>query len=117
MSDRVLAEIREELETIRRTAEHALELLTRLGAGFGPPSGVSPNSSALGVDRVRQVRDVLPHDLLSKFTIVDQGGGLVTIKAEWLGKPDWARVDGKVKQMGGRWIKDGKNSRWEIHVP
>jgi len=48
---------------------------------------------------------------------VDQGDGLVSIKTTWLQRPDWQRLDEKVKSMGGTWIADGKRSRWEVHVP
>lgn len=114
---RVLADLRAELEAIRRTCDIALETLAKLGAGFGPASEVAPRAPGPMPSSVRQVRDVLPAGLLGKFTIVDQGDGLVTIKTEWLERDVWARVDRKVKSMGGRWIPDGKNSRWEVHVP
>ena len=117
MSDRLLAELRSELETIRRTAEIALEKLARLGAGFGPPPEVGPSTQDTWDERVRRVRDVLPGDLLPKLTIVEQYGEVLSIAAEWLGRPDWGRVDSAVKSMGGKWIRAGKESRWEVQVP
>lgn len=117
MSQQVLAEIRSELETIRRTAEIALEKLASLGAGFGSVSGVPRVPVEGGRSAVDQVRDVLPYYVLSQLSVIDQGG-VVTIRSkEWLKGRLWGEVDDKVKQMGGRWIRDGKASRWEVSVP
>ena len=111
---RGLIVIRTELEIIRRAVDRSLEELAKLGAGFGPAPSTKSFDPTTTASLEARVRDVLPGDLLEKLTVVDQGDGLVTIKAEWLGKEAWGRLDAKVKQMGGAWIRDGKNSRWEL---
>ena len=111
---RHLEELRKDLEAIRTAATLGLNRLARLGAGFGPAPAPRVPGPATSTSLEARVRDVLPWDLLEKLTVVDQGDGLITIKAEWLGKEDWGRLDRKVKSMGGAWIRDGKNSRWEL---
>jgi len=114
MSDRLLAELRDELMTIRRTAEIALEKLARLGAGFKPAEEDTRVPYSRDPTVEARVRDSLPGDLLPKLTVLAQGDGRVTITSTWLSRSNWGRVDKKVKAMGGVWIKDGKNSRWEV---
>jgi len=113
----VLAELRELLLAMKATAERSLEKLAKLGVGYGPASSTPSTSRTPQAARYWAIRDLLPEDLLSKLTVVDQGDGVYTVTAEWLGKADWARVDGKVKSVGGTWIRDGKASRWEIPTP
>lgn len=117
MSDRALSVIREDLETIRRTATAALEMLATLGAGFAPAADVPRGTPETRVDSARQVRELLPYDLLPKLTVVAQVDGLVTITAPWLTAPSFDQVTQAVKKMGGRWIKAGKASRWEVPIP
>ena len=107
----ILEELRDELEAIRRMATLALEKLAKLGAGFKPARDVGRPQPRDTWAVVQRVRDALPEDLLPKLTVVDQGDGVVTITSEWLGSPDWNRLNNKVKQMGGRWIRAGKDSR------
>lgn len=114
MSDRLLQEIRDELETIRRTATIALEKMAQLGAGFAPVQPVTRVPAAGAQSPVARVRDGLPQDLLPKLKVLDQGSGLVSISTEWLERPDWVRLDKKIKSMGGAWHPAGKSSRWEI---
>lgn len=117
MSDRYLEELREDLYMIRRAATRALERLAALGAGFAPAADVPPVPSESSSSVMDQIRAGLPEDLVSKLTVVYQVDGVVTVTAPWLATDSFDAVTQAVKAMGGRWIKAGKASRWEIPVP
>ena len=116
-TEQVLRELRELLLAMKATAERSLEKLATLGAGFGPAPSTPSTPQGPRSARYWSVMNLLPADLLPKLTVVDQGDGVYTVTAEWLGKEDWRRVDGAVKSIGGTWIRDGKASRWEIPTP
>ena len=112
----MLQGLREELELIRSTSTRALETLAKLGAGFGPPAGVTRVPEEPTGSIMDRIRDVLPEDVLPKLTLVRQVDGFVTITATWLGKGAFEAVTQAVKSMGGTWISAGKESRWEVPI-
>jgi hypothetical protein len=61
-----------------------------------------------------KVKKHLPQDLLSKVTVLLQNSGYVTISSRSLSRPDWDRIDKKVRQMGGIWVSNGRNKYWSI---
>ena len=38
----------------------------------------------------------------------------VFITAKWMGKDKWREVNTIIEAHGGEWIKDGKDSHWEV---
>jgi hypothetical protein len=61
-----------------------------------------------------KVKKHLPQDLLSEVTVLLQNSGYVTISSRSLTRPDWHRIDEKVRQMGGIWVSNGRNKYWSI---
>lgn len=61
-----------------------------------------------------EVRKLLPKDLLPFVTILFHETGYVTICPKQLMQSDWIRMNNKVKQLGGIWISNQKQSHWSI---
>jgi len=61
-----------------------------------------------------KVKKLLPQDLLPQVTVLLQDSGYVTISSGSLTRPDWHRIDEKVRQMGGIWVSSGRNKYWSI---
>jgi hypothetical protein len=61
-----------------------------------------------------EVRKHLPQDLLSQVTVLLQDSGYVTISPRVLTRPDWYRIDEKVRQMGGLWVSNERYNHWSI---
>src|SRR4030042_4256965 len=54
----------------------------------------------------------LPQDLLPKVTVLLQGSGYVTISPRALTRPDWRRIDEKVRRLGGLWVSNERHNHW-----
>ena len=61
-----------------------------------------------------KVKKHLPQDLLPQVTVVLQDSGYVTISSRSLTRPDWHRIDEKVRQMGGIWVSSEGNKYCRI---
>jgi len=61
-----------------------------------------------------EVQKHLPQDLLPKVTVLLQDSGYVTISPRVLTRPDWHRIDEKVRQMGGLWVSNERYNHWSI---
>ncbi len=61
-----------------------------------------------------KVRKHLPPDLLSQVTVLFQDSGYVTISPIRLIRPDWLRINAKVRRMGGSWVSNKRYSHWSI---
>ena len=64
-----------------------------------------------------EVQKYLPRDLLPKVTVLLQDSGYVTISPRVLTRPDWHRIDEKVRQMGGLWVSNERYNHWSIPFP
>ena len=56
----------------------------------------------------------LPQDLLDQITVLLQDSGTVSISPNKLTRPDWIRINDKVKEMGGEWVSHGQFNHWSI---
>ncbi|TSA39934.1 hypothetical protein D4R30_00410 [archaeon] len=102
----------ESLISIARNCIATVELLQGKPAP-GKPAAWAPSmySRKLVTD---QVLACIPEDLRGKVLAVKTPGGAVALSTPWLGKPDWDRLNEAVLAIGGKWIPEGKRSRWEV---
>ncbi len=114
----MLVQLQLQLESLMSIAKNCRDTVHRL-RGMLPPAAspaAKPLSGGPGL-LTERVLEEMPADLRPKLTVVAQGGGVVTVRAWWLEAPNWARVDAAVKALGGKWVREGKLSRWEVPVP
>lgn len=52
-------------------------------------------------------------DDADKLDINTENDTIVIRPKTWL-QNEWYRINEAIKSMGGRWISEGQNSRWEI---
>ncbi len=69
-------------------------------AGAWPPMGIGERLVAAGID----------------LTLIDinEGEEVVTVRPKKFLGDLWGPVNDAVKSLGGMWIRDGRESRWEI---
>jgi hypothetical protein len=56
----------------------------------------------------------LPQDLLEQISVLLQDSDTVSISPNKLTRPDWIRINDKVKEMGGVWVSHGQFNHWSI---
>ena len=61
-----------------------------------------------------EVRKLLPEELLPYVTVLFQDSGYVTISSRGLMRPDWIRINDRVRRLGGIWVSNSKYSHWSI---
>ena len=61
-----------------------------------------------------EVRKLLPEELLPYVTVLFQDSGYVTISSRGLIRPDWIRLNDRVRRLGGIWVSKSKYSHWSI---
>lgn len=65
-----------------------------------PPAGVNERLAAAGVDLT--------------LVDVDEGEEVVTVSPKRFLGDLWGPVNDAIRSLGGMWIRDGRESRWEI---
>ena len=65
-----------------------------------PPTGVNERLAAAGVDLT--------------LVDVDEGEEVVTVSPKRFLGDLWGPVNDAIRSIGGMWIRDGRESRWEI---
>lgn len=113
-----LVQLKLQLESLISIAKNCLataKLLEGKPSTSAAPRAAPPaRRSGLVTD---QVLGELPGDLRGKLYAKLQDYGVVSVTADWLGTEDFARVSEAVTAMGGTWIREGKQSRWEVPIP
>jgi len=85
--------------TVGKAEAKVEERLPTLGEGW-PPGSAQQVLEAAGID-------------VSQLDVVEDEAMVTITPKRFLGDL-WGPINDKVRAMGGVWIRDGKNSRWEI---
>lgn len=92
--------------------KQALELLTQANQALNTEPA-KPNIAKF--KNAEDLKQTFPPDLQKHLTVTEATEHW-NLKTEFVSTEKWERMNEivSVSQLGGKWIKDGKASRWEI---
>jgi len=109
-----LAQLKLQLETLRKIAVGCLETVTMLQGTMASPASSARSGtggSSLSVDGVRACLTAENLDP-SRVSIGPLGGKFVVTPLKYLGDI-WAEYNDVMRTLGLRWVSAGKQSHWE----
>jgi hypothetical protein len=78
-----------------------------------PPQ--SEDASMFGVT-VAEVMRVFDDDQLNVLEFSQEENSIVIRRKQYLERDTWLAINATVDEVGGRWIRAGEDSRWEISI-
>jgi len=91
------------------------EAIISLMGEFIRKSGVAQVEVDEAQPRVERVKGEFSTDLAKVLNIYEKNGKVVVKATEWLTPERYSQISSIIiGKLQGEWIKDGKNSRWEV---